>query len=128
MKQVKIKENHVPMSLREHGDKKILFRLFNPKRDKSKSYSIYEKSRLSSTLKQAFENSYRKVDIEYDTTANNRFKKVNLLVDVPAYLSQNKKKLFEELLASNREFIKKNKVSQSILDNQKYFEQLISKL
>ena len=123
-----IKENKVPLSLREKADKKILFRLFNPKRDKSKSFIIYEKSRLSSTLKQAFENSYRKVDIEYDTTANNRIKKVNLLVDVPAYLSKNKKKLFEELLASNREFIKKNKVSQSILDNQKYFEQLISKL
>ena len=124
----KIVENKVPLSLREKADKRVLFRLFNPKRDKSKSFIIYEKSRLSSTLKQAFENSYRKVDIEYDTTANNRFKKVNLLVDVPAYLSQNKKKLFEELLASNREFIKKNKVSQSILDNQKYFEQLISKL
>ena len=124
----KIVENKVPLSLREKADKRVLFRLFNPKRDKSKSFMIYEKSRLSSTLKQAFENSYRKVDIEYDTTANNRFKKVNLLVDVPAYLSQNKKKLFEELLASNREFIKKNKVSQSILDNQKYFEQLISKL
>ena len=124
----KIVENKVPLSLREKADKKILFRLFNPKRDKSKSFIIYEKSRLSSTLKQAFDNSYRKVDIEYDTTANSRFKKVNLLVDVPVYLSKDKKKLYEELLASNREFIKKNKVSQSILDNQKYFEQIIAKL
>ena len=124
----KIIENNVPLTLREKADKKILFRLFNPKRDKSKSFIIYEKSRLSSTLKQAFDNSYRKVDIEYDTTANSRFKKVNLLVDVPVYLSKDKKKLYEELLASNREFIKKNKVSQSILDNQKYFEQIISKL
>ena len=123
-----IKENNVPLSLREKGDKKVLFRLFNPKRNKSKSFTIYEKARLSDTLKQAFANEYRKVDIEYDTTANNRFKKANLLVDVPSYLSKDKKKLFEELLASNREFIKKNKVSQSILDNQKYFEQIISKL
>ena len=128
MKNVKIKENHVPMSLREHGDKKILFRLFNPKRDKSKSYSIYEKSRLSSTLQQAFDNNYRKVDIEYDTTANNRFKKANLLVDVPMYLDKNKKSLYLELINSNKEYIKNHKVPQSILDNQKYFEQIISKL
>jgi hypothetical protein len=123
-----IKENNVPLSLREKGDKKVLFRLFNPKRNKSKSFTIYEKARLSDTLKQAFANEYRKVDIEYDTTANNRFKKANLLVDVPSYLSKDKKKLFEELLASNREFIKNNKVPQSILDNQKYFEQIVSKL
>ena len=123
-----IKENNVPLSLREKENKKVLFRLFNPKRNKSKSFTIYEKARLSSTLQQAFDNSYRKVDIEYDTTANSRFKKANLLVDVPSYLSKDKKKLFEELLASNREFIKKNKVSQSILDNQKYFEQIIAKL
>ena len=123
-----IKENNVPLSLREKGDKKVLFRLFNPKRNKSKSFTIYEKARLSDTLKQAFANEYRKVDIEYDTTANNRFKKANLLVDVPSYLSKDKKKLYEELLASNREFIKNNKVPQSILDNQKYFEQIVSKL
>ena len=123
-----IKENNVPLSLREKADKKVLFRLFNPKRNKSKSFTIYEKARLSSTLQQAFDSDYRKVDIEYDTTANSRFKKVNLLVDVPVYLSKDKKKLYEELLASNREFIKKNKVSQSILDNQKYFEQIVSQL
>ena len=123
-----IKENNVPLSLREKANKKVLFRLFNPKRNKSKSFTIYEKARLSDTLKQAFTNEYRKVDIEYDTTANNRFKKANLLVDVPSYLSKDKKKLYEELLASNREFIKKNKVPQSILDNQKYFEQIVSKL
>ena len=123
-----IKENNVPLSLREKANKKVLFRLFNPKRNKSKSFTIYEKARLSDTLKQAFTNEYRKVDIEYDTTANNRFKKANLLVDVPSYLTKDKKKLYEELLASNREFIKKNKVSQSVLDNQKYFEQIISKL
>ena len=103
----KIVENKVPLSLREKADKRVLFRLFNPKRDKSKSFFIYEKSRLSSTLKQAFENSSRKVDIEYDTTANLRFKKVNVLIDIPQYIIKSKKKLYEELLASNREFIKK---------------------
>ena len=124
----KLVENKIPLSFRGIADKRVLFRLFNPKRNKSKSFNIYEKARLSSTIKQAFDNDYRKVDIEYDTTANNRFKKANLLVDVPSYLSKDKKKLYEELLSSNREFIKKNKVSQSILDNQKYFEQIVSKL
>ena len=124
----KLIENKVPLSLREKADNKILFRLFNPKRNKSKSFFIYEKARLSSTIKQAFDNSYRKVDIEYDTTANLRFKKVNVLIDIPQYINKSKKKLYEELLASNREFIKKNKVPQSIIDNQKYFEQIISQL
>jgi len=124
----KLIENKVPLSLREKADNKILFRLFNPKRNKSKSFFIYEKARLSSTIKQAFDNSYRKVDIEYDTTANLRFKKANVLIDIPQYINKSKKKLYEELLASNREFIKNNKVPQSIIDNQKYFEQIISQL
>ena len=124
----KLIENKVPLSLREKADNKILFRLFNPKRNKSKSFFIYEKARLSSTIKQAFDNSYRKVDIEYDTTANLRFKKANVLIDIPQYIIKSKKKLYEEFLASNREFIKKNKVPQSIIDNQKYFEQIISQL
>ena len=124
----KLIENKVPLSLREKADKRVLFRLFNPKRNKSKSFFIYEKARLSSTIKQAFDNSYRKVDIEYDTTANLRFKKANVLIDIPQYINKSKKKLYEELLASNREFIKKNKVPQSIIDNQKYFEQIISQL
>ena len=123
-----IKENNVPLSLREKADKKVLFRLFNPKRNKSKSFTIYEKARLSSTLQQAFDNDYRKVDIEYDTTANLRFKKANVLIDVPQYINKSKKKLYEEMLSSNREFIKKNKVPQSIIDNQKYFEQIVSQL
>ena len=123
-----IKENNVPLSLREKADKKVLFRLFNPKRNKSKSFTIYEKARLSSTIKQAFDNDYRKVDIEYDTTANLRFKKANVLVDVPQYIIKSKKKLYEEMLSSNKEFMKSNKVPQSIIDNQKYFEQIVSSL
>jgi len=124
----KVIENKVPLSFRGIADTKVLFRLFNPKRNKSKSFIIYEKARLSETLKQAFNNDYRKVDIEYDTTANSRFKKANVLVDVPQYINKSKKKLYEELLSSNREFIKNNKVPQSIVDNQKYFEQIVSRL
>ena len=124
----KLVENKIPLSFRGIADKRVLFRLFNPKRNKSKSFNIYEKARLSSTIKQAFDNDYRKVDIEYDTTANLRFKKANVLVDVPQYIIKSKKKLYEEMLSSNKEFMKSNKVPQSIIDNQKYFEQIVSSL
>jgi hypothetical protein len=81
-------ENKVSLSLREYANKKILFRLFNTKKNKSKSFSIYEKAKLSTTINQAFNNDYRKIDLEYDTTKNNRFKKVNLLVDINSYLDK----------------------------------------
>jgi len=55
-------------------------------------------------------------------------KKANVLVDVPQYIIKSKKKLYEEMLSSNREFMKDNKVPQSIIDNQKYFEQIVSSL
>ena len=124
----KLVENKIPLSFRGIASKRVLFRLVNPKRNKSKSFNIYEKARLSSTIKQAFDNDYRKVDIEYDTTANLRFKKANVLVDVPQYIIKSKKKLYEEMLSSNKEFMKSNKVPQSIIDNQKYFEQIVSSL
>ena len=124
----KLVENKIPLSFRGIASKRVLFRLVNPKRNKSKSFNIYEKARLSETIKQAFDNDYRKIDIDYDTTANNRFKKANVLVDVPQYIVKSKKKSYEEMLSSNREFIKDNKVPQSILDNQKYFENIVSNL
>jgi hypothetical protein len=124
----KLVENKIPLSFRGIASKRVLFRLVNPKRNKSKSFNIYEKARLSETIKQAFDNDYRKIDIDYDTTANNRFKKANVLVDVPQYIVKSKKKSYEEMLSSNREFIKNNKVPQSILDNQKYFENIVSNL
>ena len=124
----KLVENKIPLSFRGIAGKRVLFRLVNPKRNKSKSFNIYEKARLSETIKQAFDNDYRKIDIDYDTTANNRFKKANVLVDVPQYIVKSKKKSYEEMLSSNREFIKDNKVPQSILDNQKYFENIVSNL
>ena len=43
----KIIENKVALSFREYKDKKILFRLFNNKRDKTKSFFIYEKAKFS---------------------------------------------------------------------------------
>tara|TARA_Y100000593_G_scaffold57374_1_gene106734 strand:+ start:91 stop:483 length:393 start_codon:yes stop_codon:yes gene_type:complete len=124
----KIIENKVALSFREYKDKKILFRLFNNKRDKTKSFIIYEKAKFSNTIEKAFDNNYRKIDIEYDTTKNNRFKKVNLLIDLNSYLDKSKKDLYLDLLNSNKEFIRNNKVSNEILENQKYFETKINSL
>ena len=124
----KIIENKVALSFREFKDKKILFRLFNNKRDKTKSFIIYEKAKFSTTIEKAFNNDYRKVDIEYDTTKNNRFKKVNLLIDLNSYLDKSKKNLYLDLINSNKEFIKKNKVDNSIIENIKFFEEKIKSL
>ena len=124
----KIVENKIALSFREYKDKKILFRLFNNKRDKTKSFIIYEKAKFSTNIEKAFNNDYRKIDIEYDTTKNNRFKKVNLLIDLNSYLDKNKKALYLDLINSNKEFIKTNKVSNEILENIKYFENKVNSL
>ncbi len=121
-------ENKIALSFREFKDKKVLFRLFNNKRDKTKSFIIYEKAKFSTTIEKAFNNDYRKVDIEYDTTRNNRFKKVNLLIDINGYLDKSKKDLYIDLINSNKEFIKKNKVDNSIIENIKFFEEKIKSL
>ena len=127
-KENNLKENKVALSFREFENKKVLFRFFNTKREKSISYSIYEKAKFSKNIKDAFNNDYRKVDIEYDTTKNNRFKKVNLLVDINSYLDKSKINLYKDLIASNKEYIKSNKVDNSILENIKYFEDKINNL
>ena len=124
----KVIENKIALSFREFESKKVLFRLINSKREKSKSYSIYEKAKLATTIKEAFNLDYRKVDIEYDTTKNNRFKKVNLIVDLNSYLDKSKKNLYLDLINSNKEFIKNNKVSNEIIENNKYFENLVNNL
>jgi hypothetical protein len=124
-----LKENKVALSFREYENKKVLFRLFNTKREKTKSFNIYEKARFSSNIKEAFSNDYRKVDIEYDTTKNNRFKKVNLLIDLNSYLDKNKKNLYLDLIQSNKIFIKENNITnKNILENISYFEKRINEL
>ena len=123
-----IVENKISLSLREFSKKRILFRLVNTKRNNTKSFNIYEKAKLSTNIELAFNNSYRKIDIEYDTTKNNRFKKVNLLVDINSYLDKSKKSLYLDLLNSNKEFIKTNKVSNDILENIKFFENKVNSL
>jgi len=127
-KENKLIENKIALSFREFENKKVLFRLFNTKREKSISFKIYENAKLSTTIKDAFLNNYRKVDIEYDTTKNNRFKKVNLLVDINSYLDKSKINLYKDLIASNKEYIKSNKVSNDILENIKFFEERINNL
>ena len=123
-----IVENKISLSLREFSKKRILFRLVNTKRNNTKSFNIYEKAKLSTNIEIAFNNSYRKIDIEYDTTKNNRFKKVNLLVDINSYLDKNKKDLYLDLINSNLEFIKTNKVSKEIEENISYFKNKINSL
>ena len=123
-----LKENKVSLSFREYENKKVLFRLFNTKREKSVSFNIYEKAKFSTTIKDAFNNDYRKVDIEYDTTKNNSFKKVNLLIDLNSYLDKSKINLYKDLINSNKEFIKNNKVDNSIIENIKFFEERINNL
>ena len=124
----KIVENKIALSFREYKDKKILFRLFNNKRDKTKSFIIYEKAKFSTNIELAFNNNYLKIDIEYDTTKNNRFKKVNLLIDLNSYLDKSKKDLYLDLINSNKEYIKTNKVDNSIIENIKFFEEKIKSL
>ena len=124
----KIIENKISLSFREYANKKLLFRLVNNKRNNSKSFSIYEKAKNSTTIKEAFNLDYRKIDIEYDTTKNNRFKKVNLLLDLNSYLDKSKKNLYLDLLNSNDTYIKENKVSNEIIENNKYFRNLVNSL
>ena len=124
----KIVENKISLSFREYANKKLLFRLVNNKRSNSKSYDIYENAKLSTNIALAFNNDYRKIDIEYDTTKNNRFKKVNLLIDLNSFLDKSKKNLYLDLLNSNKEFIKNNKVSNEILENIKYFDNIVNSL
>ena len=121
-------ENKVALSFREKLSTRILFRLFNTKRNKSKSFNIYEKAKFSTNIKDVFNNSYRKIDIDYDTTINNRFKKANLLIDINSYLDKSKKNLYLDLINSNKEFIKTNKVSNDILENIKFFENKVNSL
>ena len=127
-KENKLIENKIALSFREFENKRVLFRLFNTKREKSVSFKIYENAKLSTTIKDAFLNNYRKVDIEYDTTKNNRFKKVNLLVDINSYIDKSKKNLYLDLIASNKEYIKNNKVDNKIIENIKFFEDKIKSL
>jgi hypothetical protein len=127
----KIVENKIALSQREFSNKKILFRLFNPKLNGKISFNIYEKAKLSTTIELAYNNSYRLIDVRYDTSTDSHTinrKYVNLLVDLPQYLNKSKKSQYIDLLNQNDTFIKENKVSNEIIENQKYFRNLVTSL
>jgi len=118
----KIVENKVALSFREDLNTKLLYRLFNTKRSNTKSFEIYEKAKFSKTILEAFNNDYRKIDIDYDTLANKRFKKANLIIDKKSYLTKELKNELLDITNSNKIFFKTNKVSNEILELNKYFE------
>ena len=118
----KIVENRVALSFREDLNTKLLYRLFNTKRSNTKSFEIYEKAKFSKNILEAFNNDYRKIDIDYDTLANKRFKKANLIIDKKSYLTKELKNELLDITNSNKIFFKTNKVSNEILELNKYFE------
>ena len=115
-------ENKVALSFREDLNTKVLYRLFNTKRNNTKSYDRYEKAKLSTTILEAFNNDYLKIDIDYDTLANKRFKKANLIIDKASYLNKEIKSELLDITNSNKIFFKTNKVSNEIIELNKYFE------
>ncbi len=128
-----IVENKIKLSsnLREFAKRKILFRLVNNKSSKGLSYSIYENAKLSANLELAFNNDYRYIDLKYDTntdthTLNRKY--VNVIVDIPSFLNKSNKSKYSDLLNQNDTFIKENKVSSEIIENQKYFRNLVNSL
>ncbi len=118
----KIIENKVALSFREDLDTKVLYRLFNTKRSNTKSFEIYEKAKFSKNILEAFNNDYRKIDIDYDTLSNKRFKKANLIIDKASYLNKEIKSELLDITNSNKIFFKTNKVSNEIIELNKYFE------
>ena len=122
-----IVENTIKLnSLSTYANRKTLFRLSKEKSGKSKIR--YDKYKNSTTLIEAYKNSANLDDINYDTTKNNKFKKVNLLLDTNVFLVKEKKNEYKDLLNDNIEFSKNNKVSNEILENIKYFENKVNSL
>ena len=122
-----IVENTIKLnSLSTYANRKTLFRLSKEKSGKSKIR--YDKYKNSTTLIEAYKNSANLDDINYDTTKNNKFKKVNLLLDTNVFLVKEKKNEYKDLLNDNIEFSKNNKVSNEILENIKYFTNKVNSL
>ena len=117
-----IVENKVALSFRESLNTKVLYRLFNTKRSNTKSFEIYEKAKFSTTILEAFNNDYRKIDIDYDSLSNRRFKKANIIIDKASYLTKELKNELLDITNSNKIFFKTNKVSNEIIELNKYFE------
>ena len=119
-----IVENKVKLnSLTKYRSRKILFRL-NINKSKE-ALRIFEKAKYSLTLEEAFNNDYRKIDIDYDTNTLDRVKNrkyLNTIVDTSLYLIKENKAKYLDLINDNKEFIKNNKVAKEVIENNKYFE------
>lgn len=117
-------ENKVKLnSLTKFRSRKILFRL-NVNKSKE-SFRIFEKAKFSLTLEDAFKNSYRKRDVDYDTNTLDRVKNrkyLNTIIDTSLYLIKENKAKYLDLINDNKEFIKNNKVAKEVIENNRYFE------
>ena len=122
-----IVENKVKLNtLTKYRNRKILFRL-NVNKSKE-AFRIFEKAKFSLNLGEAFKNSYRKIDIDYDTNTLDRVKNrkyLNTIIDTSLYLIKENKAKYLDLINDNKEFIKNNKVTKEIIENNKYFEDKI---
>lgn len=117
-----MKKTKLPKVTTMIGNDKVLFRLVNPKQQGSKSHAIYGKAQKATTVKEAFEQGYRSIDIAYDTMNNGKFKKPNVLI--ARYLKKDHKELYLTFL---KEF-EGAKLSKEMQDNLNEFTKIINKL
>ena len=121
-RKMKKQENKLPRTVNQIGNDICLFRLVNPKQDGSKSHAIYSKAQKATTIKEAFEQGYRTIDIAYDSMSNGKFKKPNVLI--ARYLKKDHKELYLTFL---KEF-EGVKLSPQMEKNVKEFTALVNKL
>ena len=117
-----MKKTKLPKTVNQIGNDKVLFRLVNPKLAGSKSHKIYSQAQKATTVKEAFEQGYRSIDIAYDTMNNGKFKKPNVLI--ARYLKKDHKELYLTFL---KEF-EGAKLSKAMQDNVSEFTKIINKL
>jgi len=126
----KIVENTIKLnSLSQFQNRKILFALLNEK--SGESANRFNKYKFTTNIKDAVKNSLTKLDLNYDTrhiSVRNKKKTLFAITDIPQYLDIELKSQYLELVNNNKEFFKNNKVSNEIIENNKYFENLVNNL
>ena len=125
-----IVENTIKLnSLSQFQNRKILFALVNEK--SGESANRFNKYKFTTNIKDAVNNSLTKLDLNYDTrhiSVRNKKKTLFAITDIPQYLDKELKSQYLELVNNNKEFFKNNKVSNEIIENNKYFENLVNNL
>ena len=125
-----IVENTIKLnSLSQFQNRKILFALINEK--SGESANRFNKYKFTTNIKDAVNNSLTKLDLNYDTrhiSVRNKKKTLFAITDIPQYLDKELKSQYLELVNNNKEFFKNNKVSNDIIENNKYFENLVNNL